>query len=179
MLVDLPTRFSAHLDADVYALLAHRILDGDNRHLVHEPSEGQDPILFRASLDRDAGTVYLLDFPPVTDHVGTDLGEVSATVTIEGDPEGTFDPETGHVEIEVDLTFNPKHVLARKSRVTLALSSDARIDQPELDATGAPLTLDDGTLTLVGEGTFVGGSLNGGSLWLAIACVIDDVVDES
>ena len=178
MPADLPAQFSARLDADVYALLAHAILDGDNRHLVHEPSDGGDPIRFRATLDRDAGTVRLLDFPPVTDRVGTDLGEVEATVTIEGDPEGHFDAATGHVEIEIALAFDPKHLLARTSRVTLTLSSDAQIDQAELDATGDPLALDAGTLTLVGHGTFDGGTLDGGDLWLAIACAIDDVIEE-
>lgn len=180
MLTDLhlPPQFSARLDADVYALLAHPILDGDNRHLVHEPSEGSPPILFRAALDQKVGAVHLLDFPPVTDHVGTDLGEVSATVTIEGDPMGKFDPATGHVEIEVTLTFDPEHLLARRSRVTLTLSSSATIREAELEADGDPLTFDDGSVTLVGRGTFEGGTLDSGSLWLAIACAIDDVVEE-
>ncbi len=177
MPTDLPSQFSARLDADVYALLVHPILDGD-RQLVREPDEGDDPLLFRAALDREAGTVRLLDFPPVTDHVGTALGEVAATVTIEGDPTGDYDRNTGHVHIEVALTFAPKHLLARKSRVKLALSSEATIREPELEADGDPFTLDDGTLILVGHGTFEGGSLDGGDLWLAISCAIDDVVEE-
>ncbi len=178
MTADLPPQFSARLDADVYALLAHSILTGD-RQLVREPDAGDPPLHFRAALDRDAGTVRLLDFPPVTDEVGTALGHVTATVTIQGDPEGAFDSETGHVRIEVELTIDPKHLLARTSRVRLALSSEATIRQAELEADGVPLTLSDGTVTLVGQGTFEGGTLDGGTFWLAIACAIDDVVDES
>ena len=176
---DLPSQFSARLDADVYALLAHRILDGDNRHLVHEPKEGEGLIVFHAEVDRDAETVHLLDFPPVTDHVGTDLGDVKATVTVEGDPGGYFHPTTGHVEIDVTLTFEPRHMLARTSRVTVPLRTEARLEQPELDATGAPFSSSDGTLTLVGRGTFEGGTLDGGSLWLAIACLIEDITERA
>lgn len=174
----LPAQFRAALDADVYALLAHRILDGDNRHLVQEPDEGDPLLLFHAEVDRDAGTVRLVDFPAVTDHVGTDLGDVEATVTVEGDPEGHFHPSTGHIEIEVTLTFDPKHMLARTSRVTLVLRSDAQIEQPELDATGVPFTDADRSLTLVGHGTFEGGTLDGGDLWLAIACAVDDISED-
>jgi hypothetical protein len=175
----LPPRFRAALDADVYALLAHRILDGDDRHLVHEPKDGEALILFHAEVDRDAETVRLIDFPPVTDHVGTDLGEIEATVTVEGNPEGFFHPTTGEVEIDVTLTFKPRHVLARTSRVTLALRSDARIDQAELDATGVPFTDADRSLTLVGHGTFEGGTLDGGDLWLAIACAVEDITESA
>ncbi len=178
MPADLPPQFSARLDADVYALLEHGILDGD-RQLVREPDAGDPPLHFRAALDRDAGTVRLLDFPPVTDDVDTDLGNVSATVSIDGDPEGTYDGGTGHVAIDVELTVDPKHLLARTSRVRLTLSSDAAIREAELEADGDPLTLDDGSVTLVGRGTFEGGTLDGGTLWLAIACAIDDVVGES
>jgi hypothetical protein len=174
---NLPPRFRATLDADVYALLAHRILDDDNRHLVHEPKEGEDLLIFHAEVDREAETVRLIDFPPVTDHVGTDIGEIEATVIVEGDPEGYFHPTTGEVEIEVTLRFDPKHMLARTSRVTLLLRSDAHIDQEELDATGVAFTDADRSLTLVGHGTFEGGTLAGGTLWLAIACEIDDITE--
>lgn len=177
MPANLPPQFRTTLDADVYALLAHRILDGDNRHLVHEPKEGEDLLVFHAEVDRDAETVRLIDFPAVTDHVGTDLGEVTANVTVEGDPEGFFHPTTGEVEIEVTLKFDPKHMLARTSRVTLMLRSDATIEQEELDATGVPFTSEDGTLTLVGHGTFEGGTLDGGDLWLAIACAVEDITE--
>jgi hypothetical protein len=176
--LDLPARFRATLDADVYALLAHRILDGDNRHLVHEPKEGEDLIVFHAEVDREAETVHLIDFPPVTDHVGTDLGEIEATVSVEGDPGGYFHPTTGHVEIDVTLKFAPRHMLARTSRVTVSLRSDERLEQPELDATGVPFTSADRSLTLVGHGTFEGGTLNGGSIWLAIACYIEDITEQ-
>ena len=174
---DLPSQFSARLDADVYALLAHRILDGDNRHLVRKPADGYAPVLFRATLDREAGTVRLLDFPPLTDRVGTDLGKVTATVSVEGEPEGRYNSETGHIEVEVILTFDPAHALARTSRVTLVLSSDGRIEQPELEATGDALELGEGTLTLTGHGTFESGTLDGGLIWLAISCAIDDVTE--
>ncbi len=176
MPADLPPQFSARLDADVYALLAHSVLTGD-RQLVREPDAGDPPIHFRAALDREAGTVRLLAFPPVTDEVGTTLGTVSATVSISGDPEGAFDSATGHVRIEVELTVDPQHLLARTSRVRLALSSDGMIREAELQAEGVPLTLREGTVTLVGHGTFEGGTLDGGDLWLAIACAIDDVVE--
>ena len=175
---DLPSRFSARLDADVYALLAHRILDGDNRHLVRKPDEGEAPVLFRATLDREAGTVRLLDFPPLTERVGTDLGKVTATVSVEGEPVGRYDSATGHVEVEVVLTFDPDHALARTSRVTLVLSSNGRIEQPELEATGDALELVEGTLTLTGHGTFESGTLDGGLIWLALACAIDQMTDE-
>ena len=178
MPANLPAQFRATLDADVYALLAHRILDGDNRHLVHEPKEGEELLVFHAEVDRDAETVRLVDFPAVTDHVGTDLGEVTATVTVGGDPEGYFHPTTGEVEIEVTLKFDPKHMLARTSRVTLMLRSDATIDQEELDATGVPFTDADRALTLVGHGRFEGGTLDGGDLWLAIACAVDDISED-
>ena len=174
---DLDRMIGAALDADVYALLAHRILDGDNRHLVHEPKEGEDLLVFHAEVDRNAETVRLIDFPAVTDHVGTDIGEIEATVTVEGDPEGFFHPTTGEVEIEVTLRFDPKHMLARTSRVTLMLRSDARIEQDELDATGVAFTDADRSLTLVGHGTFEGGTLAGGDLWLAIACAVDDIAE--
>lgn len=179
MPTDLPDHVSARLDADVYALLHHAILDGDNRHLVQKPTDGGEPVLFRATLDRKAGTVRLLDFPPITDRVGTDLGKVTATVSVEGEPEGRYDSETGHVEVEVLLTFDPDHVLARTSRVTVVLSSSGRIEQPELEAAGEPLLWEDGSLTLTGHGTFEEGTLDGGTIWLAIACAIDDVTEAS
>ena len=99
-------------------------------------------------------------------------------MSVEGEPEGRYNSETGHVEVEVVLTFDPDHALARTSRVTLILSSDGRIEQPELEATGDALELGEGvTLTLTGHGTFESGTLDGGMIWLAIACAIDDVTE--
>ncbi len=173
----LPAQFSAHLSATVHCVLAHRILDGDNRAYVVEPKEGGEPLAFEAALDQEDGTVRILDFPTVTDRVGTDLGEVEATVAIEGEPEGRYDAESGDVTVRVTLLFDPDHLLAKASRVALTLSSAGAFDEAELAAEGAPLDLAGGTLTLVGEGTFEGGTLEGGSCWLAIGCEIEDVVE--
>jgi hypothetical protein len=169
-----PAQITASLDARVHCILAHVILEGD-RAYVDEPDPEDDAIHFSAELDREKGEAKLVDFPPIKDAVRTDLGRIKAEVRVEKAETGTYDAETGHVTVAVRLAFDPDHFLARTSEVELTLSSDAAWDEPEYHAVGKPLTLEDGTIVLVGEGTFDGGSLDGGKLYLAIECEVMEI----
>jgi hypothetical protein len=171
---DLPDQFTARLCGIVHALLEHSILRG-NRQVVREPAEGAACIPFHAGLDQAAGTAFLVDFPEVSDSVPTSLGRVSATVSVEGTPTGAYDHATGHVAIDVDLVFNPRHMLARTSRVRVHLETRTAIEEPELRFEGAPLSLSTAVLVLTGRGTFEGGSLDGGTIWLAVTCEVEQL----
>ena len=170
----LPPRFTATLHASVRAVLAHPILDG-GRQSVEEPDAGDDPLVVRVAVDRAAGTVRIVAFPAAEDRVATAIGRVRAVVTVEGQPEGTFHDATGHVEVEAPVHVEPKSLLARDSDVLVSLATTGRIDQPDFAVEGDPLDDGDTTVRLVGSGTFQGGSLDGGTMWLAIDCEIVQV----
>lgn len=167
-------KITARLEARLDCILTHSILKGDRSH-VSEPDAEDEPIRFQAELDREAGTARLVDFPPVRDAVETDLGEIKAEVRVEKSEVGTYDAETGHVSLAVRLAFDPDGFLARTSKVDLTLSTQNTFDEPEHAAEGAPLSLKSGTLRLVGEGTFDGGSLMDGTLFLAIDCAVLEI----
>lgn len=170
----LPPQFTATLRARVRALIEHSILDG-GRQTVEEPAAGGEPLVVRVEVDREAGTLRLLEFPPVEDEVGTAIGTVRALVTVGGQPEGAYDGETGHARLDVPVDVDPKSMLARDSAARVALSTEGAVDQPELQATGDPLDAGDSVVRLVGHGTFTGGSLDGGTLWLVVDCEVESV----
>lgn len=174
----LPPRFTATLQASVRAVIAHPILDGD-RQLVEAPHEGEDRLTVRAAVDREAGTLRIVTFPELSDKVDTAIGRVRAVVNVEGEPEGTFADDTGHVRLDAPVHVNPKSLLARDSDVTVALATDGAVRQPELEAEGDPFDDGDKIVRLVGEGTFEGGSLDGGTMWLVIDCEVVDVAEEA
>lgn len=163
----LPPQFTATIQARVRALLTHSILDGD-RQSVEAPSADAAHLTVRVEVDREAGTLRLVQFPEVEDEVETAIGSVRAVVTVDGRPEGTYDAETGHVRLEVPVEVDPKSMLASDSAARVVLSSDGAIDQPGLKATGDPFNEGDAVVRLVGQGTFEGGSLDGGTLWLVV-----------
>ena len=169
----LPARAAATLDATVRALIVHDVLKG-GRHVMEVPSGA-----VRVTVDREAGTLRLDAFPEIEDEVQTAIGSVRAVVSVEGTPEGTYDDATGHVEIEVPLHLDAKSFLARDSDAVLTLDSRGRLDEPGLSATGDPFDAGDPTVRLVGRGTFEGGSLDGGALWLVLDATVSDVAEAS
>lgn len=169
----LPSRFTATLHGRVRAVIAHSILD-DDRQRFEAPQDG-GYLEIRAEVDREAGTLRITEFPPVEDRVGTAIGEVRAVVTVEGEPEGTYGGDDGHVRLDAPVHVEPKSMLASDSDVTVTLSTDGSVRQPDLEADGDPVDDGDATVRLVGEGTFRGGSLDGGTMWLSIDCEIASV----
>ena len=158
----LPARFVARLSAALRCTVEHGLLD-DGRADVE-----QDAVSFVAHVDVGGGTVRVVGFPAVEAEVGTAIGRIATTVSVEGEPEGTYAAETGHADVAAVLTFDPDSLLARTSRVAVHLRSDATLADPK--ATGDPLEAGDARVVLVGEGTFEGGSLDGGRLGLVLTC---------
>ena len=169
----LPARAAATLDATVRALIVHDVLDG-GRHVMEVPAGA-----VRVTVDREAGTLRLDAFPEIEDEVQTAIGSVRAVVSVEGMPEGTYDDATGHVEIEVPLHLDAKSVLARDSDAVVTLGSRDTVNEPGLSAAGDPFDAGDPTVRLVGRGTFEGGSLDGGALWLVLDATVSDVAEVS
>ena len=169
----LPAHATVTLDARVHAVIAHGVLDGD-RHRLDAP-EGDGALTVRVTVDREAGTLRLDAFPEIEDTVETAIGGVRAVVSVVGTPEGTYDDATGHVDIEVPLHLDAKGFLARDSDVVVSLSSRGAVDEPDLAGTGDPFDAGDPVVRLVGSGTFDGGSLDGGALWLVLDATVADV----
>lgn len=161
----LPTRFVAHLVATVRCTVEHSLLDDDRADVT------ETDVAFEAHVD--GATVRVVGFPEIEGDVETAIGRVRATVRIDGDPEGQYDAATGHAAVDAALAFDPDSFLASTSRVAVRLETDARLSDPK--ATGNALDAGDDRVTLVCEGTFEGGSLDGGRLGLAIACRIERV----
>lgn len=161
----LPTRFVARLAATVRCTVEHTMLDDDRADVT------EADIAFEAHVD--GATVRVVGFPDIASEVGTAIGRVRAEVRLDGEPEGTYDTETGHAAIDAALAFDPDSFLASTSRVMLRLATDARLADPK--AAGNALDAGDERVVLVGEGTFDGGSLDGGRLGLVIACRIERV----
>lgn len=168
-----PPRFEAVLSVSVRSVIAHPILRGGRQRV------DAGPLAVRAQVDREAGTLRIVDFPTVSDRVATMIGKVKASVEIQGQPTGSFDDATGHVAVEADLRIAPKSMLARDSDVTMTLSSDDRIETPEVSAEGDPLDDGDDVLRLVGEGTFRNGTLVGGTFTLVLDCTVESVTDQA
>ena len=168
----LPPSFAATLAVTVRAVIAHPVLKG-GRQSVEAPASGT--LDATAEVDREAGTLRITAFPPVSDRVATKLGRIKATVELGDEPAGTFDDETGHVSFETTLDVRPKSLLARDSTVTMTLASDASVDTDGLAATGDPLDDGDDRVRLVGEGRFEGGTLAGGTMWLVLDAHVESV----
>ena len=158
----LPPRFRVALAASVRCTVEHSILD-DGRAVVV-----QDDVAFEAHVAD--GRVRVAGFPEIEGEVGTTIGRVSAVVRLAGEPEGAHDAETGHASVAADLEFDPDSFLARTSRVAVQLQTDARLGE----TAGNPLDAGDGRVVLVGEGTFEGGSLDGGRLGLVLDARVAD-----
>ncbi len=165
----LPPRFTARLAVSVRSVIQHPILKGGRQQVDAGPLEAE------AAVDRQAGTVQITDFPTVSDRVATKLGKIKASVELVGQPEGTFDDATGHIAVRSELHIAPKSMLARDSDVTMTLASDDRVETPEVSAEGDPLDDGDDVLRLVGEGSFRGGTLAGGTFWLVLDCMVESV----
>ncbi len=161
----LPPRFVAHLVATVTCTVEHGMMDGDRADVV------ETDVAFEAHVD--GATVRVVGFPEIASEVGTAIGRVRAEVRLYGEPEGIYDAATGHAAVDAALAFDPSSFLASTSRVTLRLATDARLADPK--AAGNALDAADDHVALVGEGTFDGGSLDGGRLGLVIACRIERV----
>ncbi len=164
-----PAQFGASLSVSVRAVIAHPILRGGRQRV------DAGPLRARAEVDRQAGTLRIVEFPTVSDRVATMIGKVSASVEIQGQPAGSFDDSTGHVSVETELHIAPQTMLARDSDVTMVLSSTGRVETPEVTSDGDPLDDGDETLRLVGQGTFRGGTLSGGTFWLVLDCTVDEI----
>ena len=171
----LPARAAASLDARVHALIVHDVVDG-GRHRLDAP-DGDGALAVRVTVDRGAGTLRLDAFPEIEDRVETAIGGVRAVVAVAGTPEGSYDDATGHVEIDVPLHLDAKSVFAGDSDVVVSLTSRGAVDEADLAGTGDPFDAGDPTVRLVGSGTFEGGSLDGGALWLVLDATVVDVAD--
>ena len=158
----LPPRFTARLAVSVRSVIQHPILKGGRQRVDAGPLE------VRAEVDREAGTVRITEFPTVSDRVATKLGRIQASVELVGQPQGSFDDATGHISVASELHIAPKSMLARDSDVSMTLASDDRVETPEVSAEGDPLDDGDDVLRLVGEGSFRGGTLAGGTFWLVL-----------
>jgi hypothetical protein len=161
----LPARFTASLVATVRCTVEHAMLDGDRAEVE------QTDVAFDAHVDD--GMVRVVGFPEIAAEVETAIGSVRATVSVDGEPEGSHHAETGHVEVAATLAFDPSSLLARTSRVAVTLQTDARLADPK--AKGDPLDARNARVVLVGEGTFEGGSLDGGRLGLVLDCTITGI----
>ena len=161
----LPPRFTAALVATVRCTVEHALLD-DGRAEVEEAG-----VAFEAHVDGAA--VRVAGFPEIEATVGTTIGQVRCAVTVDGELEGDYDAATGHASVNAELSFSPKSLFASTSRVAVRLETKARLADPK--AKGDPLDAGDDRVTLVGEGTFSGGSLDGGHLGLVLDCRIKAV----
>lgn len=161
----LPPRFDVSLSATVRCTVEHGLLD-DGRAEVE-----QKAVAFSARVDVEQETVRVVGFPEIEAEVGTAIGKIRTTVSVEGEPEGDYDAETGNVAVEATLVFDPSSLLARRSRVAVRLHSDGRLADPK--ATGDPLEPGDTRVVLIGEGVFEGGSLDGGRLGLVLTCKVE------
>ena len=170
----LPARFTATLDARVRALVVHPILKG-GRQLVEVPAHGDPPLALHVDVDTEAGTIQLTAFPELSDAVATAIGRVKASIQVVGEPEGDFRAADGRVRISVPLRLNAKHLLARGSDITVDLSTDGVLEQPELTTAGDPFDAGDPIAELVGSGKFEGGSLKGGTLFLSLHSEVQSV----
>lgn len=171
----LPIRGAAHLAAHVRCILEHPVLKSGRQYVEEPDADAESTYAFRAAFDRDANTVTLLDFPAVTDAVETKRGRVAAHVTVHGEPKGEFNTDTGAITLPITLSFNPDALLARTSTVRLDLLTEARIDEAEMTVEGNTLTADDDRLVMVGLGTFDSGTLRGGTIWLAVECIVQQI----
>lgn len=165
----LPARAKATLDAKVQALIVHDVLDG-GRHLLEA-----DGLSVEVVVDRSSGTLTLASFPEIEDEVGTAIGDVRAVVSVEGEPEGEYDDDGGHIRIEVPLRLDAKSVFARDSDLALTLSSEGSVDQDGLSGEGDPFEAGDPTVRLVGDGVLDGGSLDGARVWLVLEGTVAEV----
>ena len=161
----LPARFAAALTATVRCTVEHALLD-DGRAEVEETG-----VAFHAHVDGE--TLRVVGFPEIEAEVGTALGRVRCVVSVRGEPAGDYDAATGHATVDAELSFDPKSLFASTSRVAVTLNTEARLADPK--AAGNPLDAGDARVVLVGEGTFRGGSLDGGRLGLVLDCRIEAV----
>jgi hypothetical protein len=81
------------------------------------------------------------------------FGSNTTTVSVELPAGGPFDPNTGHLVLSLPLKFEHSIVLAGNSTASITLRTDM--------GSGQALFRGDGSVTLVGASTFVGGFLNG------------------
>ena len=163
----LPPQFRATLRARITALIAHGIVE-DGRQRVEV-----DGLEVAVAVDGDR--LRLVSFPDLEVEVATAIGAVRAVVSVEGEPQGAFDPVTGHAALEADLHLDAKHLLARDSDARVSLTTDGALDEPGLEAEGDPLDAGDDVVRLVGTGALEGGSLDGGTLWLVVDGRVESV----
>ena len=158
----LPASFVVSLTATVRCAVTHALLDDGRAEVV------QEDVAFEAHVDD--GRVRVVAFPDITGEVETAIGRVKTTVRLDGEPKGSHDAVTGHATVEALLEFDPASFLARTSRVSVRLSTDAHLD----GEAGDPLDAGDSRVVLVGEGTFEGGSVDGGHLGLVLDAHVTD-----
>ncbi|HET6337114.1 MAG TPA: hypothetical protein VFG30_28010 [Polyangiales bacterium] len=117
--------------------------------------------------------VTITSFPPITtESFDTPFGSTTSTVTLTSSSEGTFDPESGALEIPVTLQFDQSldvPLINEDVRASFALSTAPP---------GAALDRETGTVALAAESTFdsVGGGVNP-LAGLDVSVVISGVID--
>jgi Bacterial Ig domain len=107
-------------------------------------------------------------FPPGT----TDI----VTVSLLDGGTGGFDPASGNMAVPVTLHFHHSYSLLSDSDLHLVLSTGAE-QSPHgvFNDQGSPMNMKDGAITVVGDGTFVGGILGGYDASLVLAGVVSPV----
>jgi hypothetical protein len=111
-------------------------------------------LLLGATFSTDRRTVNLINFPVLkTDAV---------TVTLISEAKGTFDPNSGNMNVPVDLLFHPSSSFASDSTLSLVLTTGQTPPQGPFSDQGQPMQAD-GSILLVADGVFQGGTPLGGN----------------
>ena len=96
-------------------------------------------------------SIRITNFSPITNSSQTQLGQNTSTITMTGGGTGTFDSSTGRIDIPITLGLRNSLQIFGNSTLPLRLVAEGpNKKNPQ-----------DGSVTLVGTGTFAGGALNG------------------
>lgn len=124
------------------------------------------PVQFRIMINAARTTITLTTFPPIQVTFNTPLGRNTTTITRSSGGSGSY--AAGRIRMPLGLRFDQSHILARGSDLNVMLSTDPP---------GSPLSPQPfGNLTLVGSGTFQGGTLGGQTGTLNIRGTLSAVV---
>lgn len=96
-------------------------------------------------------SIRITNFSPITNTSQTQLGQNTSTITMTGGGTGTFDSSTGRLEIPITLGLRNSLQVFGNSTLPLRLAAEGPNKK----------NAQDGSVTLVGTGTFAGGALNG------------------
>ena len=133
-----------------------------------------DPIFFDNEriielFSDDRRTVTIVNFPPLFSmqfDLPFPFGHDDVTVTLVGGGTGAFDPESGSMSVPVTLNFHHSNSAFSDSTLELILTTGASAHGKYSDQGTAMQS--NGSMTLVGDGAFQGGVINGDAASLVI-----------